>query len=79
MIESCSAETVSDDEYAYAYEFFSSNKDMFSNNDYVMSKYSKEGVNVIVACFGVPSPKEIEYHSKPVVAPVVICLPGPVL
>ena len=43
-----------------------------------MPKYSEVGVNVIVPCFGVPAPVEIEYHSKLVVAPVVICLPGPI-
>ena len=52
-----------DDEYASADEFFSSDEDMFSNNDSVMSKYSKEGVNVIVPCFCVPAPIEIEYHN----------------
>ena len=76
VIEDCLAETVSDDEYVSADEFFSSDEDMFSNNDSVMSKYSEEGVNVIVSCFGVPAPIDIEYHSKPVIAPVVICLPG---
>ena len=70
MIEDCSTETVSDD------EFFSSDEDMFSSNDSVMFEYSKEGVNVVVPCFGVPAPINVEYHSKPVVAPVVICLPG---
>ena len=47
---------------------------MFSSNDYVMSKYSEEGVNVIVPCFSVPALIEIEYHSKPNVALVVIWL-----
>ena len=78
MIEYCLAETVSDDEYAYAEGFFSSNDDVFSNNDFVISKYSEEGVNVIVPCFGVPASIEIEYHSQPIVAPMVIYLLGPV-
>ena len=43
-----------------------------------MTKYSEEGVNIIVSCSNVPAPIEIEYCSKSVVAPVVICLPGPV-
>ena len=70
MIEDCSTETVSDDEYV------SADEDMFSSNDSVMSEYSEEGVNVVVPCFGVPAPINVEYHSKPFVAPVVICLPG---
>ena len=78
VIEDCLDETVSNDEYASVDEFFSSDEDMFSSNDYVMSKYSEEGVNVFVPCFGVHVPIEIEYHSKPIVAPVVICLSGPV-
>ena len=76
MIEDCLAETVSNDEYVFANELFSSDEDMFSNNDSVMSKYSEEGVNVIVPCFGFPTPIEIEYHSKPAVSPVVIYLSG---
>ena len=54
MIEDCSTEIVSGDEYVSADEFFSSDEDFFSNNDYVLSKYSEEGVNVIMPCFGVP-------------------------
>ena len=76
MIGDCSAEIVSDDEYASTDLLFSSNEDMFSINDSVMSKYSEEGVNVIVPCFGFPTPIEIEYHSKPAVSPVVIYLSG---
>ena len=64
VIEDCLAETVSDDEYASADEFFSSYEDVLSSNDSVMSKYSEEGVNVIVPCFGVPAPIEIEYHCR---------------
>ena len=60
VIEDCLADTVSDDEYASADEFFSSEEDMFSNNDYVMSKYPEEGVNVILPCFSVSAPIEIE-------------------
>ena len=78
VIEDFLAETVSDDAYASAYEFFSSEEDMFSINYSVMSKYSEELVNVIVPCFGVSASIEIEYYSKPTVAPVVICLPSPV-
>ena len=59
MIEDFSVETMSDDEYVSADEFFSSDEDMFSNNDFVMSKYSEEWVNVIVPCFGVPTPKRL--------------------
>ena len=50
VIEYFLDETVSDDKYVSADEFFSSDKDMFSSNDSVMSKYSEEGVNVIVPC-----------------------------
>ena len=60
VIEDCLAEIVSDDEYASADELFSSDEDMFSNNDYVMSKYPEEGVNVILPCFSVSAPIEIE-------------------
>ena len=67
---------LSDDEYASADEFFSSDEDMFSSNDYVIPNYFVEEVNVIVPCFNVPAPIEIKYCSKPVVAPVVICLPS---
>ena len=38
----------------------------------------EEGVNVIVPCFGSPTPFEVEYHSKPAIAPLVISLSGPV-
>ena len=69
---------MSDDEYVFTDEVFSADEDMFSNNDYVMFKYFEEWVNVIVLCFGVPAPIAIEYHSKPTVALVVICLSGPV-
>ena len=78
VIEDCSAKTMSDDEYSFVDEFFSTYEAALSSNDSVMSKYSEEGVNIIVPCFRVPTPIEIEYHSKPVVAPVVICLQGPV-
>ena len=78
MIEDCLAKAVSDDEYVSADELFSSDEDMFSNNNFVMSKYYEKGVNVIVPCFSVPVPIDIEYHIKPDVAPVVIYFPGPV-
>ena len=51
MIEDCFAETESDDEYASADEFFSLGKDMFSSDDSAMTKFSEDGVNVIVPCF----------------------------
>ena len=60
VIEDCLAETMSDDEYASANEFFSSDEDMFSSKDYLMSKFSKDGVNVIVLCFNDSAPVEIE-------------------
>ena len=41
MIEDCSAETVSDNEYVSVDEFFSSYEDMFSTNDSMLSKYSE--------------------------------------
>ena len=41
MIEVCLVETVSDDEYAFVDEFFSSDEDMFSSNDFMIPKYSK--------------------------------------
>ena len=78
VIQDCLAETVLDDEYASTDELFSSDEDVLSSNDFVMSKYSEEGVNFIVPCFGVPFPIEIEYHGKPTIAPVLICLSGPV-
>ena len=77
-IEDCLAAIESDDEYASANELFSSDEDMFSSDDSVMTKYSEEGVNIIVPYFNDSSPVEIEYCSKPVVAPLVICLLGPV-
>ena len=54
MIEDCLAETVSNDEYVFANELFSSDEGMFYKNDSVMSKYSEEGVNVIVPFFVIP-------------------------
>ena len=58
------------------HEFFSSDEDMFSRGDFLMSKFLEEGVNVIVPCFNDSIPVEIEYCSKPIVAPVVIFFPG---
>ena len=55
MIEVCMAEEESDDEYASAYEFFSSDEDLFSRDDSVITDCVKEGVNVIVPCFGAPT------------------------
>ena len=49
----------------------------FSSDDSLMTRLSEEGVNVIVSCFNDSAPVEIEYCSKPVVAPVVICLLRP--
>ena len=69
MIEVCLAEDESDDEYASANEFFSSHEDMFSRGDSLMSKFSEEGVNVIVPCFNDSDPVEIEYCSKLVIFP----------
>ena len=63
------------DEYASADELFSSDENLFSGDDSLMTE---EGVNVIVPCFNDSTPFEIEYFSKLVVSPVVICLPGPV-
>ena len=61
-----------DDEYVSTDEVFSSEEGIFP-------KYSKEaGVNVIVQHFGVPAPIKITYRNIPVVAPVVIYLPGPI-
>ena len=71
-------EDESDDEYASADELFSSDEDMFSNVDSLIPKFSEEGVNVIVPCFNDSAPVEIEYCSKSVVFPMVICLPGPI-
>ena len=42
MVEVCSDETASDDEYASADEFFSSYEDVFSRNDSVMTEYVEE-------------------------------------
>ena len=72
------AEEESNDEYASADEFFSSDEDMFSNGDSLIPKFSEEGVNIVMPCFNDSTPVEIKYCSKSVVAPVVICLPGPV-
>ena len=36
----------------------------------------EEGVNIIVPCFGAPAHLEVKYHSKLVVTPLVISLPG---
>ncbi|CAI8588867.1 unnamed protein product [Vicia faba] len=75
-IKVCLAEVESDDEYASAYELFSLDEDMFSGDYSLAPKFYEEGVNLIVPCFNDYVPVEIEYCSKPVVAPVVICLPG---
>ena len=78
MVEVCLDETASDDEYASADDFFSSDEDMFFRYDSVMTECVEEGVNVIVPCFGNPTPFEVEYHGKPAITPLVISLPGPV-
>ena len=70
------AEEESKDEYASADEYFSSDEDLFSINDSIMTDYVKEGVNIIVPCFGAPAHLEVEYYSKPVVTPLVISLSG---
>ena len=72
MIEVCLAEEESDSEYASADEYFSSNEDFFSRDDSAMTEYVEEGVNVIVPCFGAPTPFEVEYHGKPGITPLVI-------
>ena len=77
-IEVCLSEEESNDEYASADEFFSLDEDMFSRDDSIMTDYVKEGVNVIVPCFGAPSHFEVEYHNKSTITPLVISLPGPV-
>ena len=41
-----------------------------------MTDYVEEGVNVIMPYFGAPAHFEVEYHSKPVITPLVISLPG---
>ena len=52
LIEVCLTKEVSDEEYASANEYFSSDEDLFSRNDSIMTDYVEEGVNVIVPCFG---------------------------
>ena len=43
----------------------------------MIPEYSEEsGVNIIVPHFDIPTPVEIAYHNKPVIAPVVICMTG---
>ena len=69
------AEEESDDEYASTDEFFSSDEDMFSRDDSVLTECVKEGVNVIVPCFGAPTHFEVEYHGKPAITPLVISFP----
>ena len=59
MIEVCLADDESDDEYASAEELFSSDEDMFSKGDSLMSKFSEQGVNVIVPCFNDSASVEI--------------------
>ena len=77
MIEDYSVEGMSDDEYVSADEFFSSDEGMLSDNDYAILGYAEEArVNVIVPYFDFPTPIEIAYHSRPSVAPEVICFPG---
>ena len=75
VMDDCLVETVSNDEYASAYEFFSLEEGLLSGNDSLMTRLYEVGMNVIVLCFNDSAPIEIEYCSKPVVAFVVICLP----
>ena len=48
------------DEYASADEFFSSDEDIFSRDNSVMTECVEEGVNVIVPCFGAPTHFEVK-------------------
>ena len=66
----------SEEECASADEYFSSDEDLFAGNDLLRNDYVEEGVKVIVPCFGAPAHLEVEYHSKPIVTPLVISLPG---
>ena len=59
-IEHCLVDTESDDEYASVDEFFSSDEYNFSGDDSAMTKFSEEGVNIIVPCFNDSTPVEIE-------------------
>ena len=70
MVEVCLTEEESEEEYASADEFFSSDEDSFPRNDFLMTDCVEEGVNVIVPCFGAPAHLEVEYHSKPAVTPI---------
>ena len=74
MVEVCLVEDESNEEYASADEYFSLDEDWFSRNDSMMTDYVEEGVNLILPCFGAPSYLEVEYYSKPAIAPLVISL-----
>ena len=55
MVEVCLSEEESDEEYASANEYFSSDEDLFSRNDLLITDCVEEGVNLIVPCFGAPA------------------------
>ena len=55
MVEVCLKEEESEEEYASADEFFSSDEDSFPRNDFLMTDCVEEGVNVIVPYLGAPS------------------------
>ena len=76
IVEVCLKEE--EEEYASVDEYFSSNEDLFAGNDLLMADCVEEGVNVIVPSFDAPAYLKVEYHSKPVVTPLVISLPGPI-
>ncbi|CAI8617493.1 unnamed protein product [Vicia faba] len=78
MVEVCLMGEESEEEYASADEYFSSDVDLFTGYGLLRADCVEEGVNVIVRCFGAPAHLEVEYHSKPAVTPLVISLPGPV-
>ena len=58
-------EEESEEKYASADEYFSSDEDLFARNDFVMPGCVEEGVNVIVPCFGSPAHLEVEYCCTP--------------
>ena len=55
MVEVCLTEEESEEEYASTYEYFSSDEDLFSRNDLLITYCVEEGVNVIVPYFGAPA------------------------
>ena len=76
MVEVCLMEEESEEKYASVDEYFSSDEDLFAENDFLMPDCVEEGVNVIVPCFDAPAHLEVEYYSKPDVTPLVISLLG---